>query len=103
MNLSPGIYEALFDRSLKATLERHPELRSIFGKLEADEEPARLAAFVSKVLEQALRLEVDSTARFQLCNELISKLCGPMDRAFLAERHLIGAEKPVLLEITPPS
>ncbi len=63
MSLSPGIYEALLDEGLKGALARHPELRSIFGKLDPEEEPARLAAFVSKVLEQALRLEADSARR----------------------------------------
>ena len=44
MSLSPGIYEALLDEGLKGVLARHPELRSIFGKLDPEEEPARLAA-----------------------------------------------------------
>ena len=101
MSLNPGIYEALLDDGLKGVLERHPELRSIFGKLDPEEEPARLAAFVSKVLEQALRLEADSATRFQVCNELLRHLCQLPDRRFLAERQLVSTEKPVLLEITP--
>ena len=101
MSLSPGIYEALLDDGLKGVLERHPELRSIFGKLDPEEEPARLAAFVGKVLEQALRLEADSATRFQVCNELLRHLCQLPDRRFLAERQLVSTEKPVLLEITP--
>lgn len=103
MSLSPGIYEALLDEGLKGVLERHPELRSVFGKLDSEEEPARLAAFVSKVLEQALRLEADSATRFQVCNELLRQLCQLPDCRFLAERKLVSTEKPVLLEITPSS
>lgn len=103
MNLDPGIYEALLDHGLNGVLQRHPELRSIFGKLDPEEEPARLASFVSKVLEQALRLEADSATRFQLCNELIARLGHSPERQFLAERRLIPTEKPILLEITPPT
>lgn len=56
MSLNPGIYEALLDEGLKEVLARHAELRSVFGKLDPEEEPNRLAAFVSRVLEKALRL-----------------------------------------------
>lgn len=101
MSLSPGIYDALVDEGLKLALERHPELRSIFGKLDPEEEPARLAAFVSKVLETALRLEVDSATRFLVCNELLRQLSELPERRFLAERQLVPTGKPVLLEITP--
>ena len=101
MSPNSGIYERLLDEGLKGALERHPELRSIFGKLEPEEEPARLAAFVSKLLEQALRIEADSATRFQVCNELIRQLCQLPDCRFLAERQLASTEKPVLLEITP--
>lgn len=103
MSLSPGIYEALLDEGLKGVLARHPELRSIFGKLDPEEEPARLAAFVSKVLEQALRFEADSATRFQVCNELLRQLGQLADRRFLANRQLVSTENPVLLEITPAS
>jgi len=34
MKPNPGIYEALLDHGLKGVLERHPELRSILGKLD---------------------------------------------------------------------
>lgn len=102
MSPNPGIYEALLDSRLKGILEHHPELRSIFGKLDPEEEPARLASFVSKVLERALRMEADSATRFRLCNDLIQQLCQLTDREFLADQQLISTEKPVLLEITPP-
>ena len=67
--LSPGIYEALVDLSLRDTLDQHPELRSVLGKLDPEEQPARYAAFVAKVLEQALREETDPERRLALCNE----------------------------------
>ncbi|MSU70993.1 MAG: DUF3427 domain-containing protein [Opitutus sp.] len=103
MSLSPGIYEALLDEGLKGVLARHPELRSVFGKLDPEEEPARLATFVGKVLEQALRLEADSATRFQVCNELLGRLRQLPERQFLGERQLVSTEKPVLLEVTPSS
>lgn len=98
MNLSQGIYEALLDEGLKSVLDRHPELRSVFGKLDPEEEPARLAAFVSKILEQALKQETDSPTRFRLCNELLQHLCQPPT----ADQRLVQTDRPVLLEITPP-
>jgi len=52
MELSEGIYDALLDDGLQGVLSRHPELRSVFGKLDPEEEPRRLAAFVGKVLLQ---------------------------------------------------
>jgi hypothetical protein len=42
-----GIYEALLDKDLQI-LQLHPELRSIFGKLDPEEEPARSSAFLLK-------------------------------------------------------
>lgn len=39
MNLSPGIYESLLDDGFKWVLERHPELRSVFGKLDPEFKP----------------------------------------------------------------
>lgn len=97
----PGIYEALLDQGMKAILERHPELRSVLGKLDPEEEPARLAAFVGKVLEHALQLESDSNIRHRLCNEFIQHLSAHQDLAFLSERQLVQTNKPLLLEITP--
>jgi len=34
MKLNPGIYEELLDHGLQGVIERHPELRSTFGKLD---------------------------------------------------------------------
>ena len=68
--LAPGIYELLTDELLRETVARHPELRTVFGKLDPEEQPARYAAFVAKILEQALREESDSEKRLALCNYL---------------------------------
>ncbi len=100
--LAHGLYEALLDEELRAILERHPELRSVFGKIDSEEEPARYAAFVARVVESALRLETDSEARLRLCNEVINRICGSPTSKFLQARRLVAADKPVLLEITPP-
>jgi len=58
--LPDGLYESILDEDLRDILKDRPELRSVFGKIEADEEPARYAAFLAKVLERALHLEVNS-------------------------------------------
>lgn len=101
MELSEGIYDALLDDGLKGVLLRHPELRSVFGKLDPEEEPTRLAAFVGKVLENALRVETDSETRFRLCNELVDSICAAPSREFLAANKLVNQSKRLLLEITP--
>ena len=36
-SLPQGIYEALLDEELNSILQRHPELRSVFGKLDPEE------------------------------------------------------------------
>ena len=97
-----GIYETLLDEGLRAALKKHPELRSLFGKLDPEEEPARYATFVAKVIEQALRLEMDSAARLALCNRLINFVSGTAERTHLGKHTLITNPKSVLLEITPP-
>ena len=97
-----GIYEALLDEELKELLARHPELRSVFGKIDPDEEPSRYAAFVARVLEKALKLETDALSRLRMCNEIIEKIAGAPSAQFLKTRRLVTAEKPMLLEITPP-
>ena len=102
MPLAHGIYEALLDESLKGIFEQHPELRSVFGKLDPDEEPSRYAAFVSKVLEKALRLEGDSAKRLKLCNQLLEEITGAPSVSSPLSRKLVQAQEPLLLEITPP-
>lgn len=102
-SLSQGIYEALLDEELNSILQRHPELRSVFGKLDPEEEPARYAAFLARILEKALRLENDSEARLRLCNEIIERIASDQSTQFLQGNRLVKSDKPLLLEITPPN
>lgn len=51
--LSAGIYDRLVDRDTRALLEAHPELRAVLKKIDAEEVPARFAAFVADVVERA--------------------------------------------------
>ena len=46
-DLPDGLYESILDEDLRDLLKDRPELRSVFGKIEADDEPARYAAFLS--------------------------------------------------------
>jgi superfamily II DNA or RNA helicase/HKD family nuclease len=101
-NLPHGIYEALLDEELNSILLQHPELRSVFGKLDPEEEPTRYAAFVARVVERALRLEDDPLTRLRICNELVERIAGHPSAEFLKSRRLVPKDKPVLLEITPP-
>lgn len=99
--LSPGIYDALVDLSLRDALEQHPKLRSVFGKIDPEEQPARYAAFVAKVLKQALREESDPERRLALCNELLGLVAREPAREHLKKHRLISKKPAVLLEITP--
>ena len=54
MTLPEGIYDRLVDRETRALLLDHPELRSIVKKIDAAESPARFAAFLTQVIEEAL-------------------------------------------------
>ena len=101
MPLPHGLYEALLDESLRDVLQKHPELRSVFGKLDPEEESSRYASFVAKVLEQALRVEAEPGARLRLCNELIACIAGRPADGVLAARRLVEVPKSVLLEVTP--
>jgi superfamily II DNA or RNA helicase/HKD family nuclease len=101
LSLSPGLYEALLSEQLRDVVERHPELRSIFGKLDDEEKPARYAAFISRVLEKALRAETDVAARLRLCNEIVTLIAGKGSTAHLADQRLIDCEKAVLRQVTP--
>ncbi len=98
----PGIYEALLNEKLADVLQRHPELRSVFGKIDPEEGPSRYAAFLTGVIERVLRQKDSPDARLALCNKLIELLTGAEDTAHLATHKLVSAEKPLLLEITPP-
>jgi superfamily II DNA or RNA helicase len=98
-----GIYEALLDRDLKEALERHSELRSVLGKIDFEEQPARYAAFLAAVIEQALRHETDSASRLAFCNRLIEQISGLPDRAHIGGKFLVETAEQLLLEITPPN
>ncbi len=99
---SPGIYEALLDEYLRDVLARHPELRTVFGKIDLEEQPAKYASFVAKVLEQALREESDPEKRLALCNHLLGHVASEPGRGHFDKHRLIQEQKPILLEITPP-
>ena len=98
-----GIYDALLDKDLQEALDRHPELRSVLGKIDNEEQPGRYTAFIAGVVEQALREETDPATRLAFCNRLIEMIAGLPDRSHLDGRRLIAAQKPLLLEITPPN
>lgn len=101
-NSEYGIYEALLDEYLREALASRPELRTVFGKIDPEEQPARYAAFVAKVLEQALREESDSEKRLALCNLILGQVAREPGRSHLEKHRLIQDPKPILLEITPP-
>ncbi len=98
-----GIYEELLDEYLRDALVQHPELRTVFGKIEPEEQPARYASFVAKVLEQALREESDPERRLGLCNLILEQVAKEPVRNHFEKHRLVPAAKPVLLEITPPN
>ena len=75
----PGIYDTLLDQTLADLLSWYTELRTMFGKLESEEQPTRYAEFVSKVLKQALQEESDPEKRLSLCNRIIDQLAGLAD------------------------
>jgi superfamily II DNA or RNA helicase len=98
-----GIYDALLDEELREVLSRHPELRTVLGKIDAEEQPVRYAAFLSKIVEQALREQSDPIRRLAVCNRLIEVVSRETEGNYLVKRRLIQAQKQVLLEITPPN
>ncbi|MDZ4186023.1 MAG: DUF3427 domain-containing protein [Desulfuromonadales bacterium] len=97
-----GIYESLIDEYLRDALALRPELRTVFGKIDPEEQPARYASFVAKVLEQALREESDPERRLALCNLILGQVASEPGRGHLEKHRLIQDPKPILLEITPP-
>ncbi|MBI5482888.1 MAG: DUF3427 domain-containing protein [Deltaproteobacteria bacterium] len=100
--VAPGIYEALIDEYLCDALALRPELRTVFGKIDPEEQPAKYASFVARVLEQALREESDPEKRLALCNHLLGHVANEPGRGHLDKHRLIQNQKPILLEITPP-
>lgn len=101
--IAHGIYEALIDEYLRDALARHPELRAVFGKIYPEEQPARYASFVAKVLEQALREEAEPEKRLALCNRILGHVAKEPGRGHLEKHQLVSDPKPILLEITPPN
>jgi HKD family nuclease len=102
-SLPHGIYEALLDEFLRDTLARHPEVRTVFGKIDLEEQPGLYAAFVAKVLEQALREEADPEKRLALGNWILGRVADEPGRGHLEKHRLVAQPKPILLEITPPN
>jgi superfamily II DNA or RNA helicase/HKD family nuclease len=101
--LAYGIYEALIDEYLRDALAQHPELRTVFGKIDPEEQPSLYATFVTKVLAQALREESDPEKRIALCNRILGQVANEPGRDHLEKHRLISDPKPILLEITPPN
>ena len=66
-NFLPGIYEQVQSKRLESFLEAHPELRSIFSKIDPEEEPSKYSAFVSRFIEAALRQKTSTADRLALC------------------------------------
>lgn len=100
--LPHGIYDALLDQSLRDLLAKYPELRAVLGKIDAEEQPSRYAAFVARLVEQALRGEIEPANRLALCNRIIDLLAATADTEYLRQHKLVAAPKSLLLEITPP-
>ena len=101
--LSHGIYETLLDEYLREALAQRPELRTVFGKIDPEEQPGFYASFVAKVLEQALREETDAEKRFALCNRVLGYVANESGREHLGKHLLAAEQKSLLLEITPPN
>ncbi|MEI7672247.1 MAG: DEAD/DEAH box helicase family protein, partial [Deltaproteobacteria bacterium] len=101
--LAHGIYEALIDEYLRDALALRPELRTVLGKIDSEEQPAKYASFVAKVLEQALREEYDPEKRLELCNRILGHVANEPGRGHLEKCRLVSDPKPILLEITPPN
>jgi superfamily II DNA or RNA helicase len=102
-HVASGIYDALIDECLRDTLAQHPELRTVFGKLDPEEQPARYASFVAKVLERALREESDPEKRLALCNQILGHVAKEPGRGHFEKHRLVPEQKPILLEVTPPN
>ena len=100
--LSPGLYETLLDKNLRQILADHPELRAVCEKIDSEEQPERYAAFVAGIVAKVLRWEPDPGKRLALCNRIIETLAGDTGMEDLQNHKLIPAQKPLLLEITPP-
>jgi superfamily II DNA or RNA helicase/HKD family nuclease len=100
--LAFGLYDALIDERLQSALRANPELRTVLSKVDPEEQPARYAAFVAKVIESALRHETKPSERLEICNRLIAILSEHKERIYLAKHKLISTERQILSEVTPP-
>ncbi|MDD3845086.1 MAG: DUF3427 domain-containing protein [Syntrophorhabdaceae bacterium] len=101
-NLSYGLYDALLDERLLGVLRRNPDLRAVLSKLDVEEQPARYAAFVAKIVESALRQVTEPDERLRLCNRITTLLSDDSRLTYLEKHKLVSAEKQILSEITPP-
>ncbi len=99
--LPVGIYDRLIDRDTRELLESHPELKSVLKKIDAEEVPARFAAFVADVVEKALQLHESTADRLKLCNEIIGQLSACAATSHLDGRQLSGEAMNILAEVTP--
>lgn len=97
--LPAGIYDRLIDRDTRELLEAHLELRSVLKKIDAEEVPARFAAFIADVMEKALQLHESTENRLKLCNEIIGHISASEATAHLDGRHLIGEVRNVLWQV----
>jgi superfamily II DNA or RNA helicase/HKD family nuclease len=100
-NITHGIFEAHIDEYLRDALAQRPELRTVFGKIDPEEQPGIYASFVAKVLEQALREESVPENRLALCNRILGQVADEPGMGHLRNRRLVSKVKPILLEITP--
>ncbi len=99
---TPGIYHALVDQELRDWLDQVPERRFVLEKLEAEEQPARFAAFIARWAQQAL-LELHKPGeRLELANRLMALLAGEKGQDHLARHRLVLDNESVLAEIKPP-
>jgi superfamily II DNA or RNA helicase/HKD family nuclease len=101
MSLAVGIYDRLVDHDTRELLESHPELRAILKKIDAEEVPARFAAFIADVVEKALKLHEKSEDRLALCNQLIGHITNSASTSHLKGRLLTNEAKNLLSEISP--
>jgi superfamily II DNA or RNA helicase/HKD family nuclease len=100
-NFLPGLYEQVQSKRLESFLEAHPELRSIFTKIDPEEEPSKYSAFVSRFVEAALRQKTSTADRLALCNELLQKIFSLGEMQHASGDFLPSPEPKLLTEITP--
>ena len=97
----PGIYERVQSNQLEDFLNANPELRSIFTKIDPEEEPSKYSAFVSRFIEVALRQKTTTADRLALCNELLGKIFSLGEMQHASGDFLSLVEPKLLTEITP--